>query len=568
MSGGASETPGNGDDSEIPEVTDEMMEPTATSGAKRADTTKRISPARGNASPYGRFSGQYPPLNLDDFPRGQPSSLPLDSKLHSSVWENSLRLAEHPEWIYRPGQMVFTGLIDGPDPRTGEVKNGMVGINDDRHLLTVAGSRAGKSVSVIIPNLIDYDGSVLVIDPKGELARKTAMRRGAGGSFDTQLDDGTPAVRDIPGLGQEVYVLDPFEVSGHQSSGFNPLDLIDVTKENSVDDATLIADGLIVRPKNGDGNSEHFFAAAQQFIRGLILYVAAVEPPKKRNLLRMRELLMGNEDALGKLLVDMEALGDKAWGIPAQAASLLSATGGDELGSILSTARNQTMFLDSPALRRTLERSDFSPGDMKRKRMSVYLCLPAARMPTHARWLRVIINLALVALEEDKTELGKDEPKVLFIMDEFRVLDHLESIEKAAGQIAGFGVRLWPILQDLSQLQAMYPDSWETFLGNAGHTQWFGITDMTTLRYLSERLGETTLLVESKAEVGRQQKAEGLLGRSEAPQTVPLMIPEEISRHFSRQSGNQLIIWPGAWPIAMKRIKYYTHGWFAGMTAE
>lgn len=56
----------------------------------------------------------------------------------------------------------------------------VIGWKDDRHLLTIAGSRAGKGVSVIIPNLIFYEGSAVIIDPKGENAARTAGRRGNG----------------------------------------------------------------------------------------------------------------------------------------------------------------------------------------------------------------------------------------------------------------------------------------------------------------------------------------------------------------------------------------------------
>ncbi|HZV20267.1 MAG TPA: type IV secretory system conjugative DNA transfer family protein, partial [Hyphomicrobiales bacterium] len=85
----------------------------------------------------------------------------------------------------------------------------VIGWNDDRHMLTIAGSRAGKGVSLIIPNLIFYEGSAVVIDPKGENARITAGRRGKG----------TKAAG--PGLGQSVHVLDPFEVSGEATASFN-----------------------------------------------------------------------------------------------------------------------------------------------------------------------------------------------------------------------------------------------------------------------------------------------------------------------------------------------------------
>ncbi len=72
-----------------------------------------------------------------------------------------------------------------------------------------------------------------------------------------------------------------------------------------------------------------------------------------------------------------------------------------ERSSILSTARAQTKFLDSRPLAPVLSRSDVKLADIKRQPTTVYLCLPATRMGTHARWLRVMINLALVAFERE-----------------------------------------------------------------------------------------------------------------------------------------------------------------------
>src|SRR5580692_9418481 len=90
-----------------------------------------------------------------------------------------------------------------------------IGWKDDRHLLTIAGSRAGKGVSMIIPNLIFYKGSAVIIDPKGENAARTAGRRGKGTSAGGE------------GLNQDVYVLDPFGESGRSTASFNPLGSLD-----------------------------------------------------------------------------------------------------------------------------------------------------------------------------------------------------------------------------------------------------------------------------------------------------------------------------------------------------
>jgi type IV secretion system protein VirD4 len=64
------------------------------------------------------------------------------------------------------------------------------------------------------------------------------------------------------------------------------------------------------------------------------------------------------------------------------------------------------------------------------------------------------------------------------------------------------------------------------------------------------------LEVVSQGEVSKGQAANGFTGTSTSRQQVALMTPEEIGRFFSRQSGRQLVLYPGADPIAMERIIY------------
>jgi hypothetical protein len=125
----------------------------------------------------------------------------------------------------------------------GALGSQFVGIDDDRHLMTVAGSRAGKGVSAIVPNLLTYRGSVLAIDPKGELACITAEYRAKS-------------------LRQKVYVLDPFgrlaavEWAKGYRSAYNPMTILKAPgskglTKTAIENAGLIADALIV-PGGGD----------------------------------------------------------------------------------------------------------------------------------------------------------------------------------------------------------------------------------------------------------------------------------------------------------------------------
>lgn len=128
-----------------------------------------------------------------------------------------------------------------------------LGLNDDRHFVTIAGSRSGKGTSAIIPNLCIYPGSVVCLDPKGENATLTALRRGAG--WDSSK-----------GLGQQVFVLDPFGVASvpdELRAGLNPLALLDPSSPLVVNDAEMIAEGLIVSTSAEDS---HWDETARGFI--------------------------------------------------------------------------------------------------------------------------------------------------------------------------------------------------------------------------------------------------------------------------------------------------------------
>jgi type IV secretion system protein VirD4 len=151
----------------------------------------------------------------------------------------------------------------------GYRKGRVLGWKDDRHALTVAGTRAGKGASLIVPNLLLYPGSVLAIDPKGELARITGRRRKE--------------------LGNKLVVLDPFGENGRWKSGhYNPLDELDPRGREVIDEAGAVAQALVVYSGQGD---PHWTSAARALLRALILLTLTLEA-KERNLVTVRQLLM------------------------------------------------------------------------------------------------------------------------------------------------------------------------------------------------------------------------------------------------------------------------------------
>ena len=176
------------------------------------------------------------------------------------------------------------------------------------------------------------------------------------------------------------------------------------------------------------------------------------------------------------------------------------------------------------------------------------------RMGTHYRWLRLVIQQALAAME--RAPVPRGQLPVWFVLEEFPSLGHMRSIETAAGLMAGFGVKLWSVLQDLTQLKTHYPKSWETFLGNAGRhpglRQRGSDHDRASLEDARLDPGGRAA---GYTRLGRGHGAGDTAGRREHLRGVRLLDANEITRHFSRKSGRQLILVPGRPPIYMQRLE-------------
>lgn len=460
---------------------------------------------------------------------------------------------------------LFLGRVDGK----------MIGIADGRHIVTLAGSGGGKSVCSLIPNLMLYDGSCLVLDPKGELAAATAKHRAE--------------------MGQSVHVLDPFNVSGEETrpyrTSFDPLHELRQDQLYLIENADVLADALII-PAQRD---THWTDAARALVRGLIL-LQLVDPNNGGQSLSDLPALLARiasettEDGVkdkgeSGLLYDLATLdlqdieeNAHLWAVIKAQAQAILGMADKERASVISTARTQLIFLDSPAMAGVVARSalllsklksgfdikggySVEHGDIPARKAAgtIYLCLPASRMGTHSRWLRLIVNLAIAALERERTT--PDLP-VLFMLEEFAALGHMKTLESAVAYMRGFGVKLWAVLQDITQIQRDYPKSWETFLGNAGLLQAYSINDLTTQKYLSERLGETTLEITNKQDVGSSAAMAGETGLRREFRNTSLLAPYEVGLYFAHKvapdgralGGASLVLWSGKAPMMVERV--------------
>jgi len=430
----------------------------------------------------------------------------------------------------RPLTRAATGLLIGRDSKTGKLMR----YDGPAHLLTMAPTRTGKGVGTIIPNLLTADRSVICIDPKGENARIAGRARQKFGP---------------------VHVLDPFGVTGKPSAAFNPLDALDPDGLDVAEDASTLADALVYDDP-GTAGEAHWNDEAKALIAGVILHIAASEPRDRRTLATLRDNLTLAPDAFTALLKAMQA-STAAGGLVARAANRHLGKSDREAAGVLSAAQRHTHFLDSPRMVAVLGRSDFRFADLKARTGTVFLVLPPDRLTTYSRWLRLLVTQSLT----DMARAASSSPApVLYLLDEFAALGHLAPVERAMGLMAGYGVQLWPILQDVHQLRATYGARAGTFLSNAGVLQVFGVNDHESARLVSDLLGQETAVFKTMGQALDSDKSGISYGEHHSGR--PLLTPDEVR---TLPQHVEILFLAGQRPILAGKLAYYADPEFRGL---
>ena len=384
----------------------------------------------------------------------------------------------------------------------------------DRHVLICGANGTGKSMRLGVPNLMQNSGrSWLVNDPKGLLAKMTANARRAFGS---------------------VVFLDPFNVTGAGSSGFNPLATLAPDSPSFNADAGLIAEAIITV----DGQDPHWAESARVLLAWLIMHEVETARgqgamPTLANVRRVlgeqaRGATLAGAPPSGVVAEALEACQSEIEAIRNKAGQYTDFT--KEVSSILATARRKTEFLDDVEVAKDLQ-GGYSFKDFQYARgfkyvpQTVYLTLPARMLERHKSWLRLAISAALNACLDD-TE-NKGIPAVFFL-DEFAALGHFGVIERNLPLVRGYGVQFMPVVQGMAQLEEIYGKGWSKFVGNAGAVCHFSPGDDLTAKWISERIGTQVVLMPSygSAKDSKTGVVEDTV--SYAPHQLPARTPNEL----------------------------------------
>lgn len=420
---------------------------------------------------------------------------------------------------------------------------GRFGLRTDRHLVTIAPAGTGKSVSVLVPNLLTNAASAVVTDPKGELAAITGAARER--------------------LGHRVVYLNPWQLHGLPTDGFNPLDFVSADSPDLLQELEGIVDAIAVPPA-GTTADPHWHVEARAVMLAMLLHIATKAPAPMRNLVTLRKWLRYAPDDLDALLRKIAA-SDAADGLVGEAGRRVLQKADKELSGVLSSAHGHTDWLNSRAVSATLLRSTFDPRQLKREAITVYIMLPAWELAAQGRWLRLIVAQLIRALQRTP---GRPALPVTFYLDEAAALGRLDAVRDAYGLMRGYGLRLWTFWQDMSQLRRLYGDGWETILANSGVAQFFGIADQATAKLVSEMIGRATVVAEG-FNVGHrgdfQAGEQSGHGDNFGAVARDLITPDEVR---GLPGNRQIVMVQGAKPFLLPKLSYLRDREFQGLFAD
>lgn len=466
--------------------------------------------------------------------------LMLEQQKQKQEAETATKTAHGSASFAAPADVAAAKLHDGA-LLMGRNAGGLLRFNGEGHCLTFAPTGSGKSVSVVVPNLLNYPGSVVCVDPKGAIPAITAARRRA--------------------MGNDVLLFDPFEeveramrANGRPNlwpplprSSYNPLSHIDPDARGAADAARVMAGSFI---KQENEKNRFFSESAASILECLMLYLLNVGGREALTMANVLDLASESrrtfEEEFIPAMQDSKAFGGKL----RRLANQISDFSGDGGNAIWTTLRRSMGELDSEMLADVLRPSSVDFSTLKtnggQRPTTVYLVLPADKLNTHGAWLRLMLTAILRQISDARAS----QYPVLLLVDECATLGRLELLETAVGLMRGYGLKLWLIFQDLPQLKTLYGPRANSFISNSGIKQFFSVNDLETAEFVSKNLGPETRMVQSESiNAGQQQPGSNLSATGRA-----LLLPDEVMRLPAHE---QILLYERQSPVRANKISYW-----------
>lgn len=441
--------------------------------------------------------------------------------------------------IAQAGLLLDAKPSSPPSILVGRLGRRFLALPGQLSVMLSAPTRSGKGVGVVIPNLLHWPDSVVVLDIKGENHQVTAGYRAAHG--------------------QAVFVFSPFDEHA-RSHRWNPLSAVRTSALHRVGD--LLTIGQVFYPGDGIGSSsEAFFNdQARNLFLGLgLLLLESPELPRTVGELLRQSSGKGQplKDHLAGLIARRRDEGKPFSDECVDALQRLLANSENTLSSIVATFNAPlTVFADAVVDAAT-SGDDFKLQDVRRRRLSIYVRVPPNRLAA----ARPLLNLFFSQLVSLNTQhLPEQDPTLtvqcLLVNDEFTAMGRVGVISSAAAFLAGYNLRLLTVVQAMSQLDAVYGDKEaRTFATNHGLQILYAPREQRDADEYSAMLGHFTERATSR---GRSRSfghhGHHSVSRSESEQRRALLLPQE----FKELGSERLVaILENCKPILADKIRYH-----------
>jgi type IV secretion system protein VirD4 len=437
------------------------------------------------------------------------------------------------------------------------------------HVIAFAPTRSGKGVGLVLPTLLSWPHSALVYDIKGEnWALTSGWRRKEGGNH--------------------VVKFEPTASDG-SSARFNPLAEVRVGTDREVADVQNIMT-MIVDP-DGKGLQDHWQKSAQALLVGVGLHVLYAS--KQKTLNGMIQFLTNptrNSDQTMQFMLDtdhdMTGLGwPLANGAPNYCHPVVAACARDmlnkaaeERSSVLSSAISYLTLFRDPVVARNTSMSDFKVSDLMHqdKPVSLYLVVPPSDKDRLRPLIRLMVNQIVRSLTERmEFERGRSvagyKHRLLLMLDEFPSLGKLDVFQESLAFIAGYGMKAYLIIQDISQLHTAYGKD-ESIFSNCHVRVAYAPNKVETAELLSKMSGTATIVKRNLQHSGTLFTLRSNISASMQETQRPLLTVDEVMRLPGSvkdaggnvvEAGDMLIFMAGQAPIYGKQILYFLDPTFA-----
>ncbi len=313
----------------------------------------------------------------------------------------------------------------------GKRKGKYLVFDGQQFVLLAAPTRSGKGIGVVIPNLLNWQDSVVVLDVKLENWQLTSRFRKET-------------------LGQETFLFNPF-ASDRKSHRWNPLD--SVSRDPFVTSGDVLQIAQIFYPSRESDKNRFFNDQAQNLFLAITLYLIETRHPRC-SLGEVFRQGSGYDKSLPKHLRDIL---EKHPSLSRQCRDALNralSNPEETFGNIKASFDAPLLMFANPMVDAATSASDFSLSDVRRKRISIYFGISPNRLETAARLINLFFTQAIslntgVLPEADKTL----KHQCLMMLDEFTAFGRVGILTKAVSYIAGYNLRLITIIQSKSQLE-------------------------------------------------------------------------------------------------------------------